>query len=400
MINPEAMTSGPMRRSLCLLSNAYPDFSDSNRVVFIRTLAELLARDGWEVSVVAPRIFSGSRPREREDSIEVRRFHSFMRGRLLLEYERTPIFRLAGYMAAGFLAAMACVRERKCSLIHAHWVIPAGLLAVIVGGLCGKPVVVTAHGSYILVIPQRNFLARWLVRFVLKRADAVISVAEHLTEEIMRAGVSQDKLVTVPMSVPTELFRPDGHAPEEWAGKTVIFSNRSLYPLYNVELLIKAAPAILSRIPDAVICIAGEGPEEKRLVSLARELGVSERVIFLGAIPHRRMPEYLRGASIYVSTALSDGASVSLLEAMACGTFPIVADIPANQEWIEDGRNWYLFPSEDADALAEKIAACVGRPELRSSARDINTGIVEQRARWSVNVQKLLGLYEKVTTRR
>ena len=399
MKNAEVKTTGPMRRSLCLLTNAYPDFPDSNRVVFIRTLAGLLSRRGWEVSVVAPRVFPGSEPLEREGEVDVRRFPSFLGGRLLVEYSRTPVFRLAGYMAAGVLAAVGCVRRKKCELIHAHWVIPAGLIAIVVGRICGKPVVVTAHGSDILVVPGRSSLVRRVVKFVLERADGVTSVAEHLTDKIVEMGIPREKVLTFPMSVPTESFTSSGPGPEGWSGESVVFSNRSLYPLYDVEALVRAAPAILEEISGAKIVIAGEGPEGKRLLSLADELGVAGHVQLVGAIPHARMPDCLRGAAVYVSTALSDGASVSLLEAMACGAFPVVADIAANREWIEDGKNGFLFPPKDSGALAEKVVESLNRRELRAQAQQINARIVEQRAQWSLNVEKLLALCEKVTIR-
>lgn len=389
-----------MHRSLCLLSNAYPDFPDSNRVVFIRTLAQLLSRHGWKVSVIAPRIYSGSKRREQEGEIEVNRFSSFLGNKLLLEYDRTPIFRLAGYLTAGIMSAIDCVRTRKCELIHAHWVIPAGLVAIIVGRVCNKPVVVTAHGSDILLMPMRNVVTEWFIRFVLKRADAVISVAEHLTGAIIGMGISREKIVTFPMSVPTESFCPDGPASEGWDTETVIFSNRSLYPIYNVELLIKAAPAILEKHPKASVLIAGEGPEADSLLGLARQLNIEQDVRFLGSIPHDEMPRYLRGTSVYVSTALSDGASVSLLESMACGAFPVVADIPANREWIEDGKNGFLFPPEDADALTAKVIEGLEKPELREKARAMNTEIIRQRAQWKSNVEKLFELYDRITSRK
>jgi len=399
MKNAEVTTAGPMRHSLCLLTNAYPDFPDSNRVVFIRNLAELLSQRGWKVSVVAPRIFPGSKRREREGATEIRRFASFMGGRLLAEYARAPVLRLVGYMAAGLLAAVGCIRRNRCDLIHAHWVVPAGLIALAAGWVCRRPVLVTAHGSDILVVPGRSSPIGWLVKFVLRRADAVTSVAGHLTDRIVEMGVPREKVLTFPMSVPAEWFAAAAPTPDDWDDGIVIFNNRSLYPLYDVEALVRAAPRILAEIPDAKVLIAGDGPEGERLASLARELGVAERVRFSGSIPHNRMPGYLRGASVYVSTALSDGASVSLLEAMACGAFPVVADIPANREWIRDGENGFLFPPGDAEALAKKVVECLNRPDLRAGAREVNARIIEQRAQWSSNIETLLALCERVMNR-
>jgi glycosyltransferase involved in cell wall biosynthesis len=239
-----------------------------------------------------------------------------------------------------------------------------------------------------------------MVTFVLNHADAVTSVADHLTERIDSMGVRAREILTFPMSVPVESFCMDGAVREEWKGESVILSNRSLYPVYNVEVLVRAAPRILKQIPDARIVIAGEGPEHQKLASLAEELGVAERVRLVGTIPHDEMPDYLRAASVYVSTALSDGASVSLLEAMACGTFPVVADIPANREWIEDGTNGFLFPSGDDEALAKKIVESLEQQELKAHAREVNVQRVQQRAQWNLNVEKLTALYNQVLARK
>ncbi|GAB4350802.1 MAG: hypothetical protein Kow0099_34580 [Candidatus Abyssubacteria bacterium] len=382
-----------MRRSVCLVTNAYPDFPDSTRVVFIRLLAELLAKEGWGVSVVAPRIFKGSLPYEKEGPIEIRRFPSFLGNKLLVQYPRTPVFRLAGYMAAGIISAVRCIRVHRCDLLHAHWVVPAGLIGIIAGRLWRKPVIVTAHGSDILVTPKGSRTMRGIVRFVLQKADGVTSVADHLTEEIVQMGIQRERVLTFPMSVPTDSFRPEGPSVQVDEGP-IIFSNRSLYPIYNVELLIRAAPLILNEVPRAKILVAGEGPEAERLASLIHSLALDDQVRLVGALPHSRMPEYLRGATVYVSTALSDGASVSLLEAMACGIFPVVADIPANREWITDGKNGLLFDARDATSLASRVVHVLNHPELREYARSINPGIVGRKAQWNSNLPRLLALYE------
>lgn len=385
-----------MRRSVCLLTNAYPDFPESNRVVFIRTLARLLRRENWEVSVLAPRVFRESKRLEHEGDVEIERFGSFLGDRLLIQYPRTPMLRLFGYMASGMVSTIRCILRKRIDVIHAHWVVPAGLIAVTAGALCRKPVIVTAHGSDITLIPRRNQWMRRLVKYVLNRSDAITSVAEHLSAEVESLGVDRERILTFPMSVALDSFCPEGRVREEFNDKRIVFSNRSLYPLYDVESLIRAAPTIIADMPDTDIVLAGEGSEAASLRALAKNLGIDTRVRFAGAVPHREMPEYLRGSTVYVSTSLSDGASVSLLEAMACGTFPVVADIPANREWITDGENGFLFAPQDTNELAARIRQALQDPEIRDRAREVNIGIVRERCDWIANVKKLTGLYERV----
>jgi glycosyltransferase involved in cell wall biosynthesis len=84
---------------------------------------------------------------------------------------------------------------------------------------------------------------------------------------------------------------------------------------------------------------------------------------------------------------------------MACGTYPVLADIPANREWIENGKNGFLFPPGSADALADKILESIGEENSRMKAREVNARIIEQRAQWDSNIEKLLGLCEQVMSR-
>lgn len=117
-------------------------------------------------------------------------------------------------------------------------------------------------------------------------------------------------------------------------------------------------------------------------------------VRFIGRIPHEKMPSLLAQADIYVSTSLHDGASVSLLEAMGSGAFPVVTDIPSNREWISDGDNGFLVPKEDENLLAKKIVEAIRNHRLLGEASTKNQEIVEQRAYWRENLKKITELYQ------
>jgi glycosyltransferase involved in cell wall biosynthesis len=108
------------------------------------------------------------------------------------------------------------------------------------------------------------------------------------------------------------------------------------------------------------------------------------------------MPDYLRSADIYVSTSLSDGTSVSLLEAMACGVFPIVTDIPGNRPWIAHGKNGFLFEKGDYDKLSELILQNIGSKELIKNAAKINQEIVKEKGNWENNIKEIGNLYAKL----
>jgi len=97
---------------------------------------------------------------------------------------------------------------------------------------------------------------------------------------------------------------------------------------------------------------------------------------------------------IYVSTSPHDGTSVSLLEAMATGTFPIVTDIPANREWIVTGQNGFLVPIDEERCLAEKIVEAIRSKDLREMSRDRNLRLIKEKATWSAVVAEIKEIYK------
>src|SRR4030042_3859395 len=132
-----------MENSILFLTNAYPDFRDSYRGIFIKKMAELLQGNGYELSVVTPKIYKGSCYFEEQNGIKVYRFPFFAGNKLLIEYQKIPYLRMILYYTTGFFLAIYAVFKNKCNVIHAHWAIPTGLIGVTVGLLLRKPLAVT-----------------------------------------------------------------------------------------------------------------------------------------------------------------------------------------------------------------------------------------------------------------
>jgi glycosyltransferase involved in cell wall biosynthesis len=175
-----------------------------------------------------------------------------------------------------------------------------------------------------------------------------------------------------------------------------VLSNRNLLPLYNVSLLIRAIPKVIMEEPDTKFLIAGDGAEKGALEREVENLNINSSVKFLGRVPHEEMPDLLSQADIYVSTSLYDGTSVSLLEAMGSGAFPIVTDIPANREWIVNGENGFLVPIDEERSLAEKIVEAIRNQDLIRRSRKKNFCLIKEKALWQVTIAKTKEIYKMV----
>jgi glycosyltransferase involved in cell wall biosynthesis len=379
---------------ILFLTNAYPDFDSSYRGIFIKKMAELLHNDGYEVSVVTPKIYTKSRYYEEQDGIKVYRFPFLAKNKLLIEYKKIPYLRMILYYTTGFFLTMYAVVKNRCHVIHAHWAVPTGLIGVWVGALLRKPLIVTIHGSDLRMALEKSALIRKLFTYVCKKATHLNCVSEVQKKQIEQLGIMNNKISVIPMGA-DESFLEMGKSRKIELNKHhfIIISNRNLLPIYNVSLLIRAIPIVLKEEPETKFLIAGDGAEKESLEREVKDLNISSSVRFLGRVLHEEMPTLLSQADIYVSTSLYDGTSVSLLEALATGAFPVVTDIPSNREWISDGDNGFLVPKENENMLAKKIVEAIRNRKFLKEAFDKNRIIVIQRAYWGENVKKIMELY-------
>ncbi len=295
------------------------------------------------------------------------------------------IFNLLYY----FLQLKKIIRQVKPRILHAHYVTDCGLW----GALCGHhPFILSAWGSDILVEPTMSRVARYFTRFALKRAELILAAGDRLVEPIIKLGATPDKISLLPIGVDIHKFAPVA----KHKNTAAVISTRTLAPIYNVETLIRAIPLVLKQIPEAKFTIAGDGAQKSYLEDLAKSLDVTDSVSFVGHLPHDHLPGYLASADVYVSTSLSDGSSISMLEAMACGPAPIVTDVGDVRNWITDGKNGFIIPPQKPDLLADSIMLLLKNQELRAEMGQINRRLIEERADFQKNMIEMERLYEQL----
>jgi glycosyltransferase involved in cell wall biosynthesis len=379
---------------ILFLTNAYPDFKSSYHGIFIKKMAVLLKDEGYKIYIVTPKIYKGSLYFEDQDGIKVYRFPFFSGNKLLIEYERIPYLKMILYYLTGSFLTLYVFLKHRCHLIHAHWAIPTGLIGVFVGSLLRRPLFVTVHGSDYRIAMERHSILHRIFFFVCKKAKHITCVSELQKREIEKLGI-KGKISIFPMGVDEVLLEAGRKREANLTGRNfTILSNRNLLPIYNVSLLIRAIPMVINEEPEVRFLIAGEGSERENLEREARSLNIEKAVQFIGRIPHKDMADLLGRIDIYISTSLYDGTSVSLLEAMAAGAFPIVTNIPANREWIVEGENGFLFPENNEKILAKNIIEAIQNRTLLEKSRDKNLSIVEKKALWSVCIRKIKDIYQ------
>jgi len=284
-------------------------------------------------------------------------------------------------------------------VLHAHYVSHYGMYAALTGF---KPFVVTAWGSDVLVEPKKSMIKKYVVKYVLRKADLITCDAEHMREAMSELGVVPEKIRLINFGVDARKFSPNEKSEDLMAklgicDSPTVISLRNLDPLYDVESLIRSIPMVIKEIPKSKFVIAGKGSEEARLKELAISLGVSGNTKFVGFIPNEELPHYLASVDVYVSTSPSDaGLSASTAEAMACGLPVVITDAADNRKWVEDGVNGFLVPIKDPKSLAERIIYLLKNENIRSRFGKINRKIIQERNDYYKVMEKMESIYEEL----
>ena len=216
---------------------------------------------------------------------------------------------------------MGMVRRFNIDLIHAHFLLPPGLIGVCVGSLLGKKTAVTAHGSDLL-IQAKNPILRRLIKFVLKRADYVLVVNQTLQEKVLELGINPDKIYITPNAVDVEKFTPQNKelppSVKISSDKPVLLFVGNLVFQKGVKYLLEAKKLMKA---ETELVIVGDGPLRQDLEMKVRDEKISD-VIFTGA--RRDVDEIMPSADVFVLPSISEGFPITILEAMASG-LPVVA---------------------------------------------------------------------------
>ena len=285
----------------------------------------------------------------------------------------------------------------KPDILHAGPIYPCGLLAALLGF---KPLVVMSWGSDLLFDADQSVYCNKVTKFVLRSASTiVVDSSAGQSKALSMLGDQITHIVRFPWGVDLSIFRPRASQLSlrhnlGWYGNPIIISNRNWERIYGVDTVLKGFALALKKAPETRLLLLGDGSIASHINQVIKDLHIEHVVCLTGRVPQHQMAEYLSLADLYVSGSYKDGTSVSMLEAMACGIPPIVTDLPVNQEWIIEGWNGWLYEAEDAVGLAKKIvAAVIDRTKLFATGQAA-LSVVQQRADWNNNFQKLLDSYE------
>jgi len=257
-----------------------------------------------------------------------------------------------------------------------------------------RPLLTMSWGYDLLVDAQKNRWWNWATRYTLKRSAALLGDCDTIRQLAISYGMNPSRIVTFPWGIDLHHFKPNDRKlsnslqPPVTSGLTLL-STRSWEPIYGVNIIANAFVTAAQQCPELRLVMLGNGSLASELRRIFVKGGVEERVIFPGHVSYVDLPRYYLMADLYVSASHSDGSSISLLEAMACGVPALVSDIPGNREWVIPEEHGWWFPDGDANALGAAILRAIDQRQQLSHMGRAARRIAESRANWEMNFPQI-----------
>jgi glycosyltransferase involved in cell wall biosynthesis len=367
------------RIRVLLFSTLYPNAVAPNHGVFVdNRLRHTMALGGIDATVLAPvPFFPFSHPtfgrygkfarvpeREIRDGVEVLHPRYLVPPRV--NYF-TPYFL---YLTA--LRAVMRLKEagKSFDVIDAHYFYPDGVAAALLGRKLNLPVVITGRGTDLTHIP-RDPAARKKIKWAAAQACATITVCEDLRQHLLALGGDAGRTLVLRNGVDLDHFSLGDRAGARVAhmlNRFTLLSVGSLIPRKGHHITIQA----LADLPDCDLLIAGSGPMGDELKRLAVQVGVADRVRFLGEVPHSELVQVYRAADVLVLASEREGWANVLLEAMACGTPVVATNVNGTSEVVRAPAAGVLMADRTPAALVAALTMLrcsnIHREETRAYA--------------------------------
>lgn len=393
--------------NIAVLTSSYPRFPSDGTAPFIQAFCQQLTRLGNRVDVLAP--YDPAVKPFQDAEIHLTRFryvipkrlHIMGHGRsLLADVHVAPLayFLLPLYLIAGTRALIRLTIEQRSEVIHAHWVLPNGLIAAWVSAYRKIPFIVSLHGSDVY-LARKYRLFSTVARYIFERASGLTACSPELLDGAVKLGAPPNSIL-LPYGVDPDKFHPRFRQEtlrKQFAqpGENLLISAGRLVYKKGFDTLLSAMPDVIEEFPKVRLIIAGEGPLKHDLIQQAERLGVQDNVSFIGNLPWDAIPAFMASADVFILSSVKDrfgnvdGLPNVLLEAMSSGTAVISSDIAGATILVHNGNTGITYHAGDVQGLKEAIIHLLRNPRERNRLASNARELIEEDFTWDIIGKKL-----------
>ncbi len=392
---------------ILVLSHLYPSSADPTAGTFVHEQVSALIELGHDVRVVSPKglapplLKRWARYRDVPGADRVEGVPVLYPRKITL-----PGGRLGHWngesMRMAIAGPLARVRGRwPFDVIHAHMLVPDGWAAARVGARLGVPVLATAHRADVLDVPARGGAQRTQVEQAVAGVDQIVAVSRAMKAACDGLATPKRPVAVVPNGADTRVFFPRDRAEARHRlglphdGRIITFVG-VLTPRKGIDTLIEAMGILVRTGTAPVLVIAGIGELRDRLESRARELGILDRVRFVGKVAHDDVAWWMAAGDVFCLPSLSEGLPTVVCEAMACGRAVVATAVDGTPEIVDDGATGLLVAPRDAPVLATALERLLDDDALRLRFEAEALTRARSTYTWAANAKAHVGLYEAI----
>lgn len=291
------------------------------------------------------------------------------------------------------------IRKENFDVVNVHYASGYGTLGRLAGQ---KHALLNIWGSDVYEFPYQSKFNLKTVRKNLTYYDYLASTSNCMAEQAKKVVDVDKKIYITPFGVDTEKFKP---VIVEKKKGCVVGTVKTLDPKYGIDISIKAFAKLLQMLAEngkkdiadnITYEIYGKGDEKDNLVSLAKELGVADKVRFMGYVDNVKLPEVINTFNIFCCTSRQESFGVAVVEAMACGVPAVTSDVDGFKEVMENNKTGYIVERENVDEAAAALFDLLIDDKKRTACGQYARERVLKLFDWNKNVDTMLSIYEEM----
>lgn len=398
-----------MENKILVLTSTFPRYKGDTSPPFVYELSKRLTKNN-KIFVLAP--FSPkSKMSETVDKMKIYRFRYWFdteslitNGAMLPNLSRNKfyLFQVPFFVISQFINLVKIGNKEKINTIHAHWILPQGLVAVIYKKIFNKniKIIITSHGGDIFGLQKFNFLKRWIIN----NSSGVTVVSNAIKDKLIQLKIKNDNVKVIPMGVDLSKFNPKNYSDQikrkyKIKGPFLLFVGR-LTEKKGVQYLIKAMPLIIKKYPRTKLLIVGGGEMQDKLIKLTKKLEMEKYIIFTGPKPNDHLPKYYATADIFIGPSIraknndTEGFGLVFVESIGSGCLTVASELPSIKDIIKKNKTGFFVKEKDSLSISNTVIKLIEKKNNLKKFRYDARNYMVNNFDWEIISKK----YEKVLT--
>lgn len=392
-----------MNNKVLVIGSTFPRWKKDTTPGFVYDLCRFLRKKGHEIIVLAPH-YLNSKKYEEIDGLKIYRFQYFYPAKLqklcydggiLPNLRKSIIARIQVpfLLVFEFFMIIRLIIKEKINVVHAHWILPQGILGAIICTIFRIPLIISVHAGDIF--PLKNKFLKSIAKYALEHCDYCTVNSTYTKKAVLNISNNIKKIEIIPMGVDLTLFTSKKTKQYKLSSKNPqILTVGRLAEKKGFKYLIRAMVHVVNKFRNAELRIIGAGPEKNRLISLSRDLYISDSIIFEGEIENRYLPKYYLSSDIFVlpsiitETGDTEGLGVVILEALSCNTPVIASNVGGIPDIIIHNKTGLLVKQKNVKDLSSTIIKLLRNEKLRMKLANDGCEHVRRNFSWNIVTNK------------